>query len=103
MAARSTNTVAEGVQRLLADIAQLKALPDADPESLTLCINLENQILAFIHKPIDQAQAQGAFGPGTAGTMGTPSGQGSGGIPGVAMQAGPPNPDELRRVLAGPQ
>lgn len=87
----------------MADLGQAKMLTDVDPSALTLIVNLENQILAYTHQPVDQAQAEGAFGPGTADAMGgAPSGQGSGGVPGVGMQAGAPNPDELRRVLAGP-
>lgn len=111
MAARSTNTFGEWVQKTMADLGQAKTLPDVTPDEMTLLVSVENLFLSYVHKPIDANAASGAYGPGGGqdpnaqpqpapdGQGGAPSGQGTGGVPGVAMQAPAPNPDELRRVL----
>lgn len=106
-ATRGTNTQAEALQRLLADISQIKTMPDADLEWL---IQLETFILAKLREPIEQmsGQMQGmAAGPPSPQPGMSPMG---GGVPGGGMAGGPPgvmpggqapNPDELRRMLAG--
>lgn len=94
---RTTNSMPEGLRKLLGDIADLKLSDDAD---LPFLINLETMVLQRLKGGADQAM-QGGGGP--AGLMGSPApppGMGSPqGTPG--LQQGPmmPNPDELRRTL----
>ncbi len=106
---RTTNTMSEGLQKLLGDIANLKMTPDAD---LPFLINLETSILGYLKQGADQAlQPSPGAPPGMAGGATTPAlgmapGMGSGpgtgtpqGVPGVMQGPAMPNPDELRRVL----
>lgn len=124
---RSTNTMAEFLQRMLGDIAEAKTLPDAD---LGFLIQIETTILQKLRAPIDalmgQMQAQGGEGQmgGEMAGVGAEGGQaglpqmpmippgvamggggpipGSGGrVPGLRMEPNMPNPDELRRMLGG--
>lgn len=109
---RGTNTMSEALQRLLADISQIKAMPDADLEFL---VNLETVILKKLREPVDNMAGQ-MQGPGGGPSMGgapPPPGAGpggpmpvsmgppGGGVAGLRSGVGPPNPDELRRVIAG--
>ncbi len=101
MAARSTNTMIEGLQRLLSDIAQMKSLADSD---LPFLVELETMVLGKLRAPVQQMSDQGmmpqgppAAPPGMEGGMG-PSFQGAG-LPGVATQPAAPNADELSRLL----
>lgn len=100
---RQSNTMVEGLRKLVGQITELKMTEDAD---LPFLINLETQVLQYIKQGADQAlQGPPAMGGGApAGLMGSaapPPGMGS--PPGTAgLMQGPamPNPDELRRVLS---
>lgn len=105
---RSTNTMTEGLRKLLADISDMKILPDAD---IPYLLNLEQQVVSKLREPIDRMQQQGITGVPAPGGMGGPvppgpgAGMGAPGpmdqqIPGVSQQR-MPSPDELRRVLSG--
>lgn len=121
---RNTNTFAEGLQKLLQDVSNLKVTPDAD---LQFVYELETMLLGKIREPIDQmAASQGGQqmppaappmappmdpmmggGDPMAALMGGGGGMpmdpnmGAGGPPpaGLRMNPGQPNPDELRRLL----
>ena len=78
---RQTNTFAEGLQKILQDIAILKVAPDAD---LNFIYNLESMIISQIRAPQDQlAQIQAQ----QAGQGGMPP------MPQGAPQQGPPPMD----------
>lgn len=97
---RETNTMSEGLRKMLSEITNLKTMPDSD---LPFLINLETQILDYLRTPTAATQGGqplpgGPMGGGPMGMMpqappGTPAGGG------IGMGAGMPNPDELRRVL----
>lgn len=121
---RSTNTMAEFLQRMLGDIAEAKTLPDAD---LGFLIQIETTILQKLRAPIDalMGQMEGAGGMGgEGGAMMDPAMAGQGGLPqmpmippnvamggggpipqprvtGTRMEPNMPNMDELRRSLGG--
>lgn len=116
---RSTNTMAEFLQRMLGDIAEAKTLPDAD---LGFLIQIETTILQKLRAPIDalMGQMQGAQegDPMMGGQAGLPAmpmippGGGMGGgnplpipggerVTGTRMEPNMPNMDELRRTLGG--
>lgn len=117
---RSTNTMAEFLQRMMGDISEAKTLPDADLEFL---IQLETTILQKLRAPVDalmgQMQGQGAgpvdqlqgagammggmpSGPGPLGVSGAPMApNGQERVPGTRMEPAMPNPDEFRRMLGG--
>lgn len=102
---RSTNTMAEFLQRMLSDISQAKTLPDADLEFL---IGLETGILQKLRAPVDAMAGQmngvspadqglGQMpGPLPVGAGGAPP---TGGVPGIRSEPAAPNPDELRRMI----
>jgi hypothetical protein len=102
MAARSTNTMAEGLQRLLSDIAQMKTTMDAD---LPFLLQIETLIVDKLRDPVRQMQEQGMLPPG----QGAQQGVQQGGLPpfsgaaqpqrGLLPGPGAPNADELRRLL----
>lgn len=105
-----TNTMAEGLRKLLGQITDLKLTPDAD---LPFLINLETQVIHQINQGVEGAfknngggmpGGPGGMSGGPAGLMGTPSpppGMGSPQmVPGLQQGPAGPNPDELRRVLA---
>lgn len=92
MATRSTNTMVEALQRLHADIAQMKTLPDAD---LAFVTELETMVVQFLRGPIEQMQAAGQLPPGGPPPGMVPPTQ-TGGLYG---QPAMPNPDELRRII----
>ena len=112
---RGTNTMAEAFQRILADISQIKAMPDADLEFL---IGIETQLLQKLRAPVEKMVGQLDAGNGAGAppdpmgdpmaggaipmdpSMGQPSMAGAG-VPGMRQSPGPPNPDELRRMLGG--
>lgn len=102
--------MAEGLQRLLADVAQMEALPDADLDLLT---NLRATIVSALRQPVQKmmgggdlpqdgqqpdpaAMAMANAGPPGGGPAGGAQMMRGGLIPGPAGQ---PNPDELRRML----
>lgn len=93
---RGTNTMQEGLAKMVSEISQLKITPDADLEFL---ITLETQILQYIKTKANGALQGGMPGMGGGGMMGAPlpsfAGQGAGG---VMQSPGMPNPDELRRM-----
>lgn len=120
---RSTNTMAEFLQRMLGDLAEAKTLPDAD---LQFLISLETSILQKLRAPIDalMGQMEGGQNPmsappgggaggsnplaGMAGGLDPsmlpqPGGQmaGAGRVTGTRMEAPMPNTDELRRMMGG--
>lgn len=105
---RSTNTMAEFLQRMLGDISQAKTLPDADLEFL---IGLETGILQKLRAPVDAMAGQmngvspAGPSPDQMGPMPGPlpmSAGGApptGGVPGIRSEPAAPNPDELRRMI----
>lgn len=102
MALRSQNTMAESLQKMLGDVADMKVLPDAD---LQFLIELETVILQKLRAPIDQimgqAQPQGAMNtmdPAFPGS-GTPAMQQR--VPGIRNEAPMPNMDEFMRSMGG--
>lgn len=101
MAARSTNTFGEILQRLLADIAQAQALPDADLDFLA---TMQGMVVEKLRAPQQQMMDAGMLPPDGA-PNGMPPGM-SGGMPplppggGFMTQPAAPNPDELRRLLS---
>ena len=87
MADRSNNTMAEGLDKILKQVAAMEQMPDADMEFLGA---LRGDILAYLKPPTPQS-------PSAAAVNG-PMGQAMGSVMGQATQA--PNPDELRRTLS---
>jgi hypothetical protein len=111
MAVKTENTMAEGLQSLVTDIATLKFTADADMEFL---IQLETMILGYMKGPMMQQQQQG--GMGQMG-QGPPGGMGGGqmqmpasplatrGLMNAPGGAGPSAPmappvDEISRMLS---
>lgn len=114
---RGTNTVPEALQKLLTDLAKMKALPDAAPY-MEKIVGIETMVLSVIHEPMQP----GAPSQGMPGGMAPPPASGMPPMPmemtGGPMQGPPPglagpggrpmvpgpltSPDELRRALAGP-
>lgn len=115
------NTMSEGLMKIAKDITALMALPNADIDFLT---NLQTSVLGYVQhanqpnaslpppgpdNPFPQAPGGGGppgMPPDVAALMGgggapqgiTPAGMPPG--PGPAARPGPPNPDELRRLLS---
>lgn len=101
---RSTNTMAEVLQRIMGEIAKAKALPDSDIEFL---VELETAIIEYLRAP-ESPEAQqagppppppmmgGSMGMGPPDAMGLPPGvpAGGGGMPQIP-------PEELARMLPG--
>jgi hypothetical protein len=96
MASRSTNTMAEALQRLHGDIAQMKTLQDADLPFIT---ELETMVVSKLRDPMTQMQSQGLLPPGGPPPQQMFPGQGQPLGGGVMQGAGAPNPDELRRLM----
>lgn len=102
MSDRQTNTMAEGLQKLLSDIAAMQAAPDADLDFLG---QLQTVILTKIRAPFDQTQqSQAGIGgaPSPDAQPGPPAQQpfGPAAVPGTRNPGATPNADELRRVVA---
>lgn len=100
MATRSTNTMAEVLQRFLSDIAQAKVLMDAD---LPFLLQLETMIVDKLRDPVRQLQEQGLIPRDGAPQAGGMPGMGAATpqqVPGVMQQAAAPNADELQRLLS---
>lgn len=100
--------MAEGLQRILADVAQMEALPDADIDLLT---QLRATIVSALRQPVQKMMAGGDLPGGgqpdpaqMAMANAGPPGGGGGGAQmmrgGLMPGPGQPNPDELRRMLA---
>ena len=98
MAARSTNTMQEALQKMLRDIADMKTLPDAD---MPFLVQLENMILARMKQPVDDLRAQGQLPPAQPPMGPQTPGMSAGAGVGGGFMAGPnmPNADELSRLL----
>jgi len=103
MALRSQNTMAESLQKMLGDVADMKVLPDAD---LQFLIELETVILQKLRAPIDDIMGQ-ASGQG-GGQQQNPSmqqspvaGPGAERVAGLRMEAPMPNMDEFMRSMGG--
>jgi len=114
MATQQNNTMAEGLSKILKDLASMKIEPDAD---MPFLISLETDILNYLKPPVPQqpsGPASGAQGGpmGPGGAMGQAMGQvmgggappmGGGGVPGMGAPGmvgmGMPNPDEFARGL----
>lgn len=101
MAARSTNTFGEVLQRLLADIAQAMALPDADLEFLA---EMQGMVTTKLRAPQQQMMDAGMLPPDGA-PNGMPAGMPGGAPPlppggGFMTQPAAPNADELRRLMS---
>ncbi len=105
MASRSTNTMAEALQKMIRDIADMKTLPDAD---MPFLVQLENIVLNRMKQPVQDLRDQGQLpaqqpppfpgaGGGMPGGMGAPAGS----LMGGGAMAGPqaPNAGELARLL----
>lgn len=101
MALRSQNTMAESLQKMLGDVADMKVLPDAD---LQFLIELETVILQKLRAPIDDIMGQGPMNnqsmvgqvPGS-GAQAMPMER----VPGIRNEAPMPNMDEFMRQMGG--
>lgn len=94
MAARSTNTMSELLQRLLSDLAQAKVLQDAD---LPFIVELETMIVSKLRDPQTKMQEAGLLPSAPAQPMFPGQGAPVGG--GVMQGMGTPPVDELRRLM----
>jgi hypothetical protein len=87
--------MAEALQRLHGDIAQMKTLPDADFAFIT---ELETLVVSKLRDPATKMQAEGMLPPGGPQPPMFPGqGQPVGG--GVMQGVGTPPVDELRRLM----
>lgn len=103
MALRSQNTMAESLQKMLGDVADMKVLPDAD---LQFLIELETVILQKLRAPIDDIMGQSGGQPQPQQMMGGVPGSGApmpGGerVAGIRNEAPMPNMDEFMRSMGG--
>lgn len=117
-AGKQPQSMSEGLQKVLGDIAQLMAAPDADMQFLSalqqaIVMQIRNspglqdpqqqQQMAMMQQQMGGAGGAGPGGPGGlpagAGAAGPPGGPGpmGGGMPGLTPTA--PNMDEIRRML----
>lgn len=119
MAVKTENTMAEGLQSIMTDVAMLKMTADAD---LGFLVQLENMILGYMRQGMDQGVQQGANPGSQMGTspMSMPPGMPPGGSMGASPLAasamlgggsmgptgpggpgrGGPNTDEIARLLS---
>lgn len=99
MASRSTNTMAEALQKLMRDVADMKTLPDAD---LPWLVQLENMIIERLNRPVEMLQRSGQLPPSQPGSAGGPAPQGAGALMGGGLMASAqaPSQDQLARLLA---
>ena len=100
MALRSQNTMAESLQKMLGDVADMKVLPDAD---LQFLIELETVILQKLRAPIDDIMGQSGGQPQMGGAV---PGSGAPNMPmervaGIRNEAPMPNMDEFMRSMGG--
>lgn len=88
MASRSTNTLAELLQRFMGDIAQYKLVaPDDEMELIAM---LEDTFLQVARAPIENMAAKGLTNaPPMAPQAGPPMGAQPQGVPGLNMVPGP--------------
>jgi hypothetical protein len=95
MAGRSTNTMQEFLERLIADVSQAKLLADADLPFIT---ELETMIVSKARDPLTKMQSEGMLPPGGPDpSMFAGQGEPLGG--GVMQGTGTPPADELRRLM----
>lgn len=97
MAASSGGTMQDGLNKLLAQVAQMMILPDADLEFLS---GLQMAVTQYIKQGQQPASQPQSAVPGGAGTVGPGVANNSGMMGGASMGVGQPNPDEMRRMLA---
>lgn len=93
MAVKTENTMAEGLQSLVQQIAAIKMTPDAD---LGFLVKLETDILQYLHQGM--AQQQAAATPG----MPSPAQQLGGGMPGMGPGGPGGMPGGQIQLPAGP-
>lgn len=93
MATRENNTMAEGCDKLLKQIASMEQEPDADMEFLGA---LRGDILTYLKPPTPQPASAAPGGASSA--LASPLGGAMGAVMGQSAQA--PNPDEMRRMLS---
>lgn len=99
-AGKSSNTQSEALRGLLGQIADMKAMPDADINFLT---NFETMLLGYLRAPFEQQQQQVSAMPGGPGGMSPsmqPMGAPAARVPGIMNSNGQPPVDELRRLLS---
>lgn len=88
MANRENNTMAEGLDKILKQIASMEQMADADMEFLGA---LRGDILDYLKPPVPQqanaSAVNGPMGQAMGAVMGNPA-------------ASAPNADELRRTLS---
>lgn len=117
MAVKSENTMQEGMQSLMQDIAVMKFMPDAD---LNFLVSLETMIIGYQRQAMDQTQQQANPGMNMPPGAGMPPGGGlppNGGMPPMVsgpmagrgmvnqpgpapMSPGPPPMDEMQRLMS---
>lgn len=104
---RESNTMAEGLQRVLNELVKMKTMPDTD---LAFIVDLETEIVDYLRSPTSGQQESGEYAPqdSLAGGMGggppmmpmAPPGTPAGGGISAPMIPG----DELTRMLgSGPR
>lgn len=102
MPTSSGGTMQDGLNKLLAQVAQMMILPDADLEFLSQLQMAVTQYIKQGQQP--SSQPQSAVPGGAGGPSPTPPGPSMAGntgmMGGASMGVGQPNPDELRRMLA---
>jgi hypothetical protein len=99
MATRAQTTMAESLQKMLGDVADMKVLPDADLEFL---IQLETVILQKLRAPIDDIMGQNQQAQPQMGAQQSPVAMPGGErVSGIRMEPGMPNMDEFMRSMGG--
>lgn len=92
MAGRSTNTMAEFVDRQLADWGQAAGLPDADDQLIQA---VQSLLVAYKRRPIEAMQQAGITNAGPSPSAMPMS---SGAQPGMAMGPGSPPPAAIESI-----
>lgn len=114
MSTRTTNTFAEALDKLTQQLAQMKLLPDCDDQ---LVDAMQEAIIGWYREPIQNSMSSGnssvqsspadaGMPPGMPPPPMPPGGVAASQIAGTGARgmppgAGAPNPDELRRMMAG--